>query len=150
MAGVLEKRVPRLLRDGKGDLPGRGEDLRIVNDQLVAYRVGVHTRDAFNETKGVARRRGIATVSPDTRRVIYEVRSLDDQRVALPMAARVSEVAPDALSDMRPLVQGNDACLVDLLVENRHESGRLHNLRSVVIARRKYRAREAARDAADV
>src|SRR5258707_15400041 len=70
MARVLEKLVPGFLRDGKGDLPGPGEDLRIVNGQFVAHRVRVSTREAFNETKGVARRYRIATVSPDTRRVI--------------------------------------------------------------------------------
>src|SRR5713101_4108849 len=86
MARVLEKLVAGFLRDGKGDLPGPDEDLRIVNGQFIVHRVRVNTREAFNKTKGVARRYGIATVSPDTRRVIQEIRRLDDQGVALPMA----------------------------------------------------------------
>src|SRR5260221_13877467 len=65
MARVLEKLVPGFLRDGKGNLPGCGEDPRIVNGQFIVHRVRVDAREAFNETKSVARRYGIATVSPD-------------------------------------------------------------------------------------
>src|ERR1700704_4373743 len=51
---------------------------------------------------------------------------------------------------MRPFVQWDDACVVDLLVENRHESGRRHNLSPVVVARGEYGACQPARDATDV
>src|SRR5262249_3022267 len=70
MARVLKKLVAGFLRDGKGDFPRRGEDLRIVNGEFIVHRVRVNTREAFNQTKGVARGYGIAAVSPDTRRVI--------------------------------------------------------------------------------
>src|SRR5712671_5063886 len=39
MARVLEKLVAGFLRDGKGYLPGRGEDIRIVNGQFIVHRL---------------------------------------------------------------------------------------------------------------
>ena len=51
---------------------------------------------------------------------------------------------------MRPAVERHDARLVDHLVDDRHVTRRLEDLRAVVVDDGQDRAREAARDAAVV
>jgi hypothetical protein len=71
MARVFEELVARFLRDQRRDLPGPGEDLRIVNGQFIVHRVRVNPGEAFDEMKGgVARRYRIAAVPPAPCRII--------------------------------------------------------------------------------
>jgi hypothetical protein len=70
MARVFEELVARFLRDQRRDLPGPGEDLRIVRGQFIVHRVRVNPGEAFDEMTGVARRYRIAAVPPDPCRII--------------------------------------------------------------------------------
>ena len=59
---------------------------------------------------------------------VNEVRGLDDERIALPVAANISIPLTDIRVDMRPRVDWNDATLAKHLVENHDVVCRLDNL----------------------
>ena len=82
--------------------------------------------------------------------VLREVRDVDDERVAFPVAARVAEIRADRRREVRPAVERDDARVVDHLVANRDVARALHDLRRVVVDRRENHMREPARDAAIV
>ena len=118
--------------------------LRIAHRELVVDRRLVDAAKALDQhhlLRRAAERRGA--------RRIREVRRLDDQRVALPPAARVSQPLPHRPRNVRTAVHGDEARLVNLLLEDRHVPGRLHDLVVVVVAGRQARQR-AADDAAAV
>ena len=83
-------------------------------------------------------------------RLIGEVRRLDDQRVAFPVAARVAHVLADLRADVRPSIERNDAGVVHHLVADRHFVRRLHDPVAVAVDDREDRSDDAARDAAVV
>src|SRR5207245_8170339 len=59
------------------------------------------------------------------------------------------QITADILSGMR-LVERNNTRLVELLVDQRHVSGGLQNLSSIVVARREHGTCQTTRDATDV
>src|SRR6185503_1681323 len=65
--------------------------------------------------------------------LVAEIRRIDDQRIAFPTAARVSEILADALVEMRASVQRDDAGFVNHLVENDHAIRTLHDLDIAVV-----------------
>ena len=95
---------------------------RILDRHGVLERLRVHARPAFDQVQVLAR-----ALEVDLRR---EVRDVDDQRVAFPVAARVAEPLPDRRREVRALLDRDDAlpplALADV-VEDRHGSGRLHD-----------------------
>ena len=62
-----------------------------------------------------------------------EIRRLDDQRLALPVAAVASRPLTDVWRQVRTSVERDDADVVDHLDENHHVAGRLHDLIVVVV-----------------
>ena len=70
---------------------------------------------------------------PSEVRLVGEVRDIDDQRIAVPVATRVAQILAHAWRDMRTSVQGDDASLVDHLVENHYVPGTLKNLNITVV-----------------
>jgi hypothetical protein len=81
---------------------------RIFDSELVEKRVSVGAREALDQVRVLARvgQAGFA----------LEIRRVDNQRVSLPVAARVS--LPLTNAPMGTPMQGNDASVVDHLVEN--------------------------------
>src|SRR6202043_2305000 len=65
-----------------------------------------------------------------------EIGRVDHERIALPMAVRVSLPLTDVLRDVRATVCGNDACGMVNLVKEGHVSRALHNLEQVTLAGR--------------
>src|SRR5262249_28730550 len=124
MAGVLEKRIPAL-RDGNFHSPWFRKCVRIVDRELVQKRVGIKPLEMFGQPHIFAR----ATESSPVR----EVRRLDDERIAFPMASRVSFQLANLLRKMRLAFEWNDADVVNHLNKNRHVSGTLNNWNIVVV-----------------
>ena len=76
-----------------------------------------------------------------------EVGRLDDQRVALPAAARVPQPLPNPSVRMRPPVERDDPGVVDHLDEDHDITRRLEDLVVVVVEAGHHRAGQPARDA---
>src|SRR5437867_1227059 len=74
---------------------------RIVNRELVKKRVRIQALEAFREPHVLA--------GSSEGRLVCEIRRLDDQGIAFPMAARVSFPLADILWKMRTPIEGNDA-----------------------------------------
>ena len=74
-------------------------------------------------------------------------RSLDDERVAVPMAARVAVVLRDARLEMRPIIERNHARLVHHFVRDRHAVRALRDHDTVAIEHSAHAGVQAARDA---
>src|SRR5439155_9215766 len=66
--------------------------------------------------------------------LVVELHRLDDEHIALPMAARTSR--PLRERQMRTAVQGDDACIVDHLVQERDITRSLEDLHVLVVATR--------------
>ena len=85
------------------------------------------------------------------RRLVGEVRRLDDERVAFPVAAahrRRTDGSSTAMCGR--VVERNHARVVDHLVGDRHEARALMDVIRVAVDGRHHRAGDAARDAAVV
>src|SRR5213082_3412230 len=63
-----------------------------------------------------------------------EIGGLYDERVSLPMAARVPHPLANTLRKMRPTVHRDDAGVMDLLIENHDVAGNLHQSKIIVVA----------------
>src|SRR6185312_15940902 len=61
--------------------------VRIVNRELIEDRVGAHAREALDDVQSRARSL--------ERRLLGEIRRVDNQRVAFPPAARVASPTPN-------------------------------------------------------
>ena len=83
-------------------------------------------------------------------RAIREVRRLDDERVALEPAARIAHPHLHAGACVRAAVERDHARLVDHLVADHDDAGRLDDLRAVAVDDGNDRADEPARQAAIV
>src|SRR5215831_6807267 len=129
MAGVFEERT-LASRHRNFHSPWLRKSLRVVDRELVQKRVGINTLETFRQPHVFA----CATESSSVR----EIRRLHDERVAFPMAARVSFQLTNVLRNMRPVFQWNDADVVNHLNQNRHVSGTLNNSNIVVVRSRKH------------
>src|SRR5262245_29446111 len=129
MAGVFEEWT---LASRHGNLhgPWLRKCFRVVDRELVQKRVGIKTLETFSQAHIFA----CATKSSS----VCEVRRLDDERVAFPMASRVSFQLANLLRKMRPVFEWNDADVVNHLNQNRHVSGTLNNSNIVVVRSRKH------------
>ena len=75
---------------------------------------------------------------------------LDDERISLPVATRVSHPQFDGVSDMRTPVQGDDTRAMVELLEDHHVSGRLNKLKGSLIKHAWYAAWKATQVWVDV
>src|SRR5947209_8356714 len=71
-------------------------------------------------------------------RLLREIGCVDDERAAVPTAARVAQPLTDVLWQMRAAVQRNDPNVMDHFDENDHVSGCLQDLVVVVVSARKH------------
>src|SRR6266852_6610277 len=149
MARIFEILIAGFLRNRERDFERLHERFRIVNRHFIPYLVRTCTRVALGQFQGITRG-SAASIEPNACPVAQEIRGLDDQRVALPAAARVAHVGTDVRTGMGTAVQWYHAGFVDHFLQNRHVAGRLYNLLSVSIDNREYGARHATADAADV
>ena len=101
---------------------------RVVNGDRVVDRVGANPREAFDQPQRLAR-------SPEVG-LVREVRHLDNQRVAFPVTAGVTQILTDTLADVRTSIHGNDARLVDHLVRDDDEARALNDADDVAVAAR--------------
>ena len=106
---------------------------------MVVERIGSDAAPTFDEMQVLP---GAFEVRP-----VAEIRGVDHQRVALPMATRVAQPLADVLIEMPSPIERDDAGLVHLLLKNRHVSRSLHDLIVVVVPGRDPRQR-GANDAA--
>jgi hypothetical protein len=80
--------------------------------------------------------------------LVAEVGGLDDELVAFPVPARVTEIHVEVRRHVLPAVRVDDPRVVHHLVRDRHDAGRLLDALSVAVDDAKRRAEDAARDAA--
>ena len=97
--------------------------------------------EAFNQTQRCG-------VRVPIRAAILEVGGFDDERVAVPAAARVAELELETLAQMGPAVERDDPRVVHELVADGDETGRLDDLIRVAVDVPHHRARQTACDAA--
>ena len=76
-----------------------------------------------------------------------EIRRVDNQRIAVPVAARVSHPHADLRSCVRPSVQRNNPGLMHHFVAYDDVTRRLHDFDAVVVKEGQHRADSAQRDA---
>ena len=127
--------------------PGAGPDRGIRDGHLVVDGVGVRAGEPFHHVEMLAPRGHRADAVRD---LAGEVAALDDQRVPVPVAARVAHPLLDRRIRMRAAVQRDDARVVDHLDHDHDVLRRLEDLVVVVVEPRRHRPRHAARDAAVV
>src|SRR5207253_208187 len=101
--------------------PGGG----IFGGELVRDRIVCTAREAFHQMQLLAGSSEGASSS--------EIGRVNHQRIAVPMANRVSLPLADSLRDMRAPVGGDDARGVIDLVKKSHVSRPLHNLEKVTL-----------------
>src|SRR5438132_14262712 len=81
-------------------------------------------------------------------RLIGEISCLYDKRLALPASTGIPHPLADVWFEMRTVVHGDDASVVDHLVENDHVSRSLEQLNIVVVLTRDHwRSRIESQDA---
>src|SRR5207249_1152193 len=138
MTGVFIK-IFRLLiigivsSPGKYERPGFGVRRRVIDCNNVLDRPRIDLRETLREPH-VA----LGNSSPAIRRrveslFVGKIRRLHNQRMPLPMSARIPIPQPDFLIDMRTIIQRNDANVMHTLVMNHDLSWTLQNLNSVVV-----------------
>ena len=125
---------------------------RILRLDLVEPHVVVQPRDPLRRLQLVADREAIPRRRPDDgevdhRRAFLVVRRFDDERVALPVAARLAHVLLVRRRQRRPAVGEDDARVVDHLEVEDDDARRLPDLEAAVVAIRHHRRRHAARAA---
>src|SRR5882762_7429241 len=149
MARIFEILIAGFLCQRERDLERSRECFRIVDGYFVLEPARTCTRIALDQFQCITRG-GAAAIEADSRLVAQKIRCLDDQRVLLPVAARIAHVGTDARTRMRTAVHWDHAGFMDHFLQNRHVAGRLHNLLAISIDNREYGARHATADAADV
>ena len=134
MAGVLVHPLAALHRQRRRERPREGG--RIVDGELVEQRVAGHAPEAFRQAQGRtgADRGGHRRV--EAGHLVGEVRRLDHQGVAVPVAARVAHPLADAGRQVAAAVERHDARVVHHLVQDHDVVGRLEDLQVLVVAGR--------------
>src|SRR6188472_124240 len=126
VTGVFENLsllVVALQRDA--NRPRLRERRRIVDGDGVVDRIGVDAREALDETQRLARSSEVG--------LVREVRRLDHKRVAFPVTARISQILPNALADVRAPVHWDDPRLVNHLVRDDDEPRALNDAHNVAV-----------------
>src|SRR5229473_7839068 len=113
------------LHHGKLRFPWSCPCCRIFNREFVEDDVIVDACEAFDHMQVLT---GSSEVS-----LIGEISCVDDQRIALPAATRVAHQLADVWPQVRTAVQGYDASVVDLLLEDSHVPGTLLKLNIAVV-----------------
>ena len=103
---------------------------RILDRADVLDHVGIDASEPFDELHRLA--------VPDVADVglVSQVRGLDDQRVAFPVASRVAEVLPNVVVRMWSAVELDDSGLVNHFVRDRESVRALRDVDAVAVARR--------------
>src|SRR5207247_7436932 len=99
MARIFEILIAGLLCKRERDLERSRERFRVVDCHFVLELARTCTRIALDQFQRITRR-GAAALEADSRPVAQEIRCLDDQCVALPVAARIAHVGTDARTRM--------------------------------------------------
>ena len=118
---------------------------RVGDREAVVDAVGRDAREPLDDA-GV-RARGMHQVPHALIALRGQVGRLDDQRLALPVGARVAQPLADPRSQMPAAVQRDDPRVVDHLHQDHDVVGRLQNLIVVVVEAGHHGAGHAARDA---
>src|SRR4029077_12825453 len=105
--------------------PRLGPRRGIFGSELVRDLIVGIAREALHQVQFLPRSSESASSS--------EIGRIDHQRIALPMADRVSLPLAHVLRDMRAPVGGNDASGVVNLVEQGYVSWPLHNLEKITL-----------------
>src|SRR4030095_16934318 len=85
----------------------------VVHRELVLNDVGRHALEALGDRHLVAVAEAVA-VAADAG-LVGQVGGDDDELVAFPASARIAEILPDRLADVRPTVGVDYPCVVDPL-----------------------------------
>src|SRR5262245_49514057 len=98
MAGVFVDVVTGIEPVRHVNCPGSRPRLWIIDREIVAQLVLSNAREAFRHLRSVAEETTAGTG------LIVEIDRLDNQRVALPVAAGITHIRADSGSDMGPPV----------------------------------------------
>src|SRR5262249_41211703 len=141
MARVLVNRAG-YLPEWNGRRPGSSPRMGVVNGKTIVDCVRVDAREALDHVKAAG---GIPELN-----LVVEVRGLDDERVAFPVAAGIAAPHPDLLAHMGTrAVEGDKPGRVNHLIAHDHIARSLHDVEvGVVPGRRHRRAVVAPGDAA--
>src|SRR5262245_28283801 len=130
MTSVLEDWTDCLLH-GQLGRPGSCPCRWIVDRKFVVDPVLGHAREAFGQAH--------VLTGPLKRRLVGEIRRLDDQGLAFPAANRVPRQASNVGRQMWTSIERDNARLMDHLNENHHVTRPLDDLIVVVIGARQHR-----------
>src|SRR5262245_59149655 len=123
MTGVLKKGSIAATRESDEQRPGFGPRLRIVDCCGVVERVLTRAREALGEAQRLAVIAGVSRIASTVRsdrHLVGEVCRLDDERIAVPMPARIAHVHPYRRAGMRTTIERDDPALVNHLVAEDH------------------------------
>ena len=138
MARVFVQRIVRSPH-GHRNGPRLRERRRIIDRELVRHRVGVDPREPLDQMHVRPNQRdpivGVSEAPSSVVGLVGEVRRLDHQCVAFPVAPRVAEPLPNRRRGMRAIVQGHDPCLMNHLVEQYDVAWRLKHLNATVVVK---------------
>src|SRR5882762_3136075 len=112
-------------RNSYGPWPGPG--VRVLHGVFVIDRPGVHPSKALRQAEG--RRIGFL----EDVGIRPEIGSLEDQRIALPMAARITQPLVKVFAYVWVPVERDDSGAVDHLRSDDHVAGTLYDLKVVVV-----------------
>ena len=133
MAGILQDRLTFVLRQRHRKRPWRRPRFRIIDRDLIKQRIRLGAGEALDQAERVAHG-DVAPVTAGPESAV-EVGGFDDERITIPAAAGIAHVSPDGGREVRSSIERDESSLVDHLVANRHETGRLHDLIAVAVAR---------------
>src|SRR5580658_9613041 len=140
--------VVQLPRERGG--PRTYDYLRILHLDFVIDCVVGGTREAFGDPqvyRGRVERWRTGNTGIGHVGLPIKVRGLDDQRIALPVAARFSQPLFDGWIERRTSVGWNDADFVGHFEHDENVARSLHDPDAVVVVARQHGNRHAARDA---
>src|SRR6185503_7123111 len=129
VTGVLEDFVLSLVAlERYANRPRFRKRRGIIDRHGVRDRIRPRSRESLDQAQRFARASEVGLVG--------EVGDLDDERVALPVTAWITQVLTDALADVRTAINRDDACLVNHLVREHDVARTLHDPEDVAVAAR--------------
>src|SRR5205807_6706784 len=95
-------------------LPGSSVRARIIDGHFVFHRIEIGARKAFGKVEFVRVRHSLP-VHPEP---FIETDGVNDQRLSLPVADRVSVVTGDQVFGMRTAIHINDAVSMEVAIDS--------------------------------
>src|SRR6186713_2054537 len=129
VTAVLVDLVAGLTGEGHAQRPGRNVSLRVLDPNLELDHLRIDPGEPLRRLHRVA----VPHAASRGGDAIGEVGGLDDERVALEVAPRITHQLTEAAADVRPPVERDDTRLVHHLVGDDDRIRRLDDARAVAV-----------------